>query len=220
MFRRLVVGMGFAALAASPTAAQEFQIGPRVGYVKWKEVTGLENGPMLGLDATYRLSSRLGVGVRLDLARPGTDPQYFAAEMTFGDTTLIFAVQQPVTVLQYGVQAVLESGGAFSLFAKGGGGGYTVTLDPQTARGRVSDTQLGFNVGAGLRFRTGGGTSIALEVQDLVYTNFSRNALNPVESRFRPVRFPDVVPVQPEFEGTAHNIYAAITFLFTPGGSR
>jgi hypothetical protein len=140
--------------------------------------------------------------------------------MTFGDTTLIFAVQQPVTVLQYGVQAVLESGGAFSLFAKGGGGGYTVTLDPQTARGRVSDTQLGFNVGAGLRFRTGGGTSIALEVQDLVYTNFSRNALNPVEPRFRPVRFPDVVPVQPEFEGTAHNIYAAITFLFTPGGSR
>ena len=220
MLQRLVVGMGFAALAASPLAAQDFEIGPRLGYVKWKEVTGLENSAMLGLDATYRISRWLGLGVRLDVARPGTDGQYFAAEMPFGDTTLVFSVQQPVTVLQYGAQALFETGGSLGLFAKGGVGGYSVRLDPQSARGRVSVSDLGFSIGGGVRLRTGSGTSVVFEVQDLIYTDFSRQALNPVEPRFYPVRFPDVVPVQPDFQGTAHNIYAAITFLFTPGGGQ
>jgi len=220
MFRRLVVGMGFAVLVAGPLAAQDFEIGPRLGYVKWKEATGLENAAMLGIDATYRFSSRLGLGVRFDVSRPGTDEQYFAAEQSFGDTTLIFAVHQPVTIIQYGAHALVETGGALALFAKGGVGGYRINLDPQAARGRVSLSALGFTVGGGVRFRTGSGTSVVLEVQDLIYTNFSRDALNPVEQRFRPIRFPDVVPVQPAFEGPAHNIYAAITFLFTPGGGQ
>jgi Outer membrane protein beta-barrel domain len=220
MFRLLVVSLGLAAFAGGPLAAQDFEIGPRLGYVKWKEVTGLENAVMIGLDATYRISSRLGIGARLDFARPSTDEQYFASEQTFGDSTFVFAVKQPVTILQYGVQALAETGGALSVFAKGGAGGYTITLDPQTARGRVSTTDWGFNVGGGVRLRTGGGTSVSLEVQDIIYTNYVREALNPVEPRFRPVRFPDVVPTLPEFEGTAHNLYAAITFLFTPGGAR
>jgi len=220
MFRRLVVALGFAALAAGPVTAQEFEIGPRVGYVKWKEATGMTNSAMLGVDAIYRISSRLGLGVRFDVARPGTDSQYFAAEMSFGDTTLIFAVQQPVTVLQYGVQAQFETGGTFSVFAKGGAGGRTISLDPQSARGRISTTEWAFNAGGGIRIRSGGGTSVLLEVQDLIYPNFARNDLNPVEGRFQPKRFPDVLPLQPEFDGTAHNIYASISFIFTPGGGR
>jgi hypothetical protein len=220
MFRRLVVGLGFAALAAGPLAAQDFEIGPRLGYVKWKEATGLQNSAMLGVDALYRFSSRLGVGVRLDVSRPGTDSQYFAAEQSFGDTTLIFAVSQPVTVLQYGVQARFETGGSLGAFLKGGAGGYTVTLDPQSARGRISVSDWNFAVGGGVKLRTGGGTAVTLEVQDLIYANFNRENLNPVEPRFRPRRFPDVVPAQTPFEGTAHNIYGAITFMFTPGGAQ
>jgi hypothetical protein len=216
------MGLALVALAAAgPVAAQQFEIGPRLGYVKWKTETGLTNAAMLGVDATYRVNSVIGVGVRFDFARPGTDGAYFPAEMTFGgDTTLIFAVSQPVTVMQYGVQARAEFGGAFGFFAKGGAGGRTFTLDPQASFGRVSVTDWMFTAGAGVRFRAGGGTSISLEVQDLIYPNFARESLNPVEPRFRPTRFPDVVPVQPEFDGTAHNIYAAIAFTFTPGGGR
>jgi hypothetical protein len=140
--------------------------------------------------------------------------------MSFGDTTLIFAVQQPVTVLQYGVQGVFRIGGNIGFFAKGGAGGRTITLDPQSARGRVSTTDWAFNVGAGVRVNSGGGTSILLEVQDLIYPNFARGDLNPVEPRFQPIRFPDVVPYQEDFEGTAHNIFASIAFIFTPGGGQ
>ena len=84
----------------------------------------------------------------------------------------------------------------------------------------MSFTDWAFTAGAGIRIRSGGGTSVLLEVQDLIYPNFARNALSPVEPRFRPTRFPDVVPLQPEFDGTAHNIYASIAFIFTPGGGR
>jgi hypothetical protein len=221
MYRRLVVGLVLAAAAAGPLAAQQFEIGPRLGYVKWKEATGLENSAMLGVDAMYRVNSNIGLGVRFDVARPGTDGAYFPAEMQFGtDSTLVFAVSQPVTVLQYGAQAEVGFGGAIGVFLKGGAGGRTFTMDPQASNGRITVTDWGFTAGAGFRIRAGGGTSITLEVQDLIYTNFDRESLNPVEPRFRPVRFPDVVPFQPAFSGTAHNIYGAISFIFTPGGGR
>jgi hypothetical protein len=211
--------MGLAVMAV-PLAAQDFEIGPRLGYVKFKEATGLEAAAMLGLDAFYRLGSKLGVGVRLDVARPATDEQYFAAEQSFGDTTLIFAVTQPVTILQYGVQARFETGGSLGLFAKGGAGGYTITLDPQSARGRVNVSDWHFAFGGGVRLRTGSGTSVMLEVQDIIYNDFHRDDLNPVEPRFRPRRFPDVVPSAAPFEAAAHNIYAALSFMFTPGGAQ
>lgn len=220
MYRRLVVGVALAALAAGPLTAQNFEVGPRLGYVKWKAETGMTDAAMLGVDALYRVNSKIALGVRFDVARPGTEGEYFPAEMTFNDTTVILAVSQPLTVLQYGVQAQVETGGAFSAFLKGGAGGRTITLDPQAARGRIDVTDWAFAVGGGIRIRSGGGTSVKLEVQDLIYANFKRESLNPVEPRFRPKRFPDVVPYEAAYEGTAHNIYAAISFIFTPGGGR
>jgi hypothetical protein len=221
MYRRLVMGVALAALAAGPAAAQQFEIGPRLGYVIWKPETGLKNAAMLGVDAMYHVNNNLGVGVVFNLARPGTDGQYFPAEMTFGgDSTLIFAVAQPITVMQYGVQAQFEVGGALSLFAKGGAGGRTFTMDPQASFGRVSLTDWAFNAGAGVKFRAGGSSAVSLEVQDLIYPSFSRQSLNPVENRFLPTRFPDVVPYQAEYDGTAHNIFLSLAFIFTPGGNR
>lgn len=220
MFRRLVVGIGLAALAAGPLAAQGFEIGPRLGYVKWKDATGMKGAAMLGVDAIYHMNSHLGLGVRFDVARPGTDGKYFPAEMTFTDTTYLFAVSQPLTVLQYAAQAQIETGGSFSLFAKGGAGGRTIYLDPQAAHGQVSVSNWAFQAGAGIKIGAGAGTSVKLEVQDLIFINFNRNDISTVEARFQPKRFPDVVPYQPEFSGTAHNIYAAISFNFTPGGGR
>lgn len=221
MYRRLVKGLALVALVAGPLAAQDFVIGPRLGYVKWQAETGLKDAAMLGVDATYQLNSNFGLGVRFDVARPGTDGSYFPAEMQFGiDSTLVFAVSQPITVIQYGVQAVAGFGDAIGFFVKGGAGGRTFTMDPQASFGRVSVTDWAFSAGAGVRIRAGGGTSVTLEVQDLIYPGFAREDLNSVEPRFRPTRFPDVVPYQAEYNGTAHNIYAAIAFTFTPGGNR
>jgi hypothetical protein len=207
-------------VGAAPLTAQQFDVGPKLGFLMFKEATGLKRSPALGLDAMYHISSRLSIGARFDVSRPSTDGAFFPAEMSFGDTTLIFAVKQPVTLLNFGAQAQVETGGSFSVFATGSAGGYSITLDPQAARGRRSLTEFGFAAGGGLRLRTGGGTSIRLEVQDLVLTNFRRRDLNPVEPRFQPVRFPNALERHDEFDGTAHNLYLSIAFSFTPGGSQ
>lgn len=221
MLRRLLVGMGLACvLGAGPAAAQQFDVGPRLGYVLYKEATGLKSAAMLGLDAVYHVSNRLGLGVRFDVGRPGTDGKFFPAEMSFGDTTLVFAVKQPVTFVHYAAQAQVETGGSLSVFGVGSAGRYLITMDPQTARGRATLEDWAFVAGGGVRFRTGGGTSVQLEVQDLILLNYTRNSLNPVDSRFIPTRFPEVVPPQPEFDGTAHNLYFALSFTFTPGGAQ
>jgi hypothetical protein len=221
MLRGLLWSVGLAgAIAAGPLAAQQFDVGPRLGYVKFEEGTGLTQAGLIGLDAVYRVSPRIGVGVRFDVGRPSTNGDFFPAELTFGDTTLIMAVKQPVMLVHYSVQAQVETGGKISAFAGGSAGGYTLTLDAQTARGRSTLSEFAFTAGGGVRLQTGSGTSVRLEVQDLILVNYQRNALNPVDPRFVPVKFPDVLPPQPEFDGTAHNLYLALAFTFTPGGAR
>lgn len=221
MLLRLLVGVGLAGLvSAGPLAAQQFDISPRLGFVSFKDATGLRESGMLGLEAMYRVSPNIGVGVRGDVARPSTEGDFFPAEMSFGDTTLIFGVQQPVTVMHYGALAQLETGGSLSLFGLGSIGGYAITLDPQAARGKRTFNQWAATAGGGVRLRTSSTTSVRLEVHDLIFLNYERNQLDPVEPRFKPVRFPDVLPVQPEFDGTAHNFFFALSFTFSPGGGQ
>ncbi|HEX9727604.1 MAG TPA: outer membrane beta-barrel protein [Gemmatimonadales bacterium] len=222
MLRKLVLGVAFAALAAAPAVAQNgsFRVGPRLGYVKYAEKTGIEAGAMVGLDGLYYISSNLGIGFTLDVSRPQTDSSFFPAEMSFGDTTFIFGVSQPLTIAQFGLQAEFSAGGSIAPFIMGGVNGYRVSLDPQVAAGPANFVELGFSVGGGVAFRTSAGTQIRLEARDFVFTDFDRSRLNVVRAAFQPTRFPDVLPVPDPFSGSAHNIHVALSFSFTPGGSQ
>ena len=225
MFRKIVFAAALVGVT-TPAAGQElrqFQIGPRIGFINYDSESGLDDAAMLGLDAMFSFTRNIGIGFRLDVARPETDPKFFPAEMTFGDTTLIFAVTQPVTVLQYGAKVELTTGGSLALFAIGGVGGYRITLDPQVARGQRDITDVGWDIGGGVSFQTIGGTRIRLEIHDFIFQDFRRADLDPVRPTFQGFpsqRFPDLVPPQPAFEGTAHNIHIAVAFAFTPGGGQ
>lgn len=219
MLRKILVSVALCGFAAAPLAAQrQFMVGPRLGYTQYASETAIEAAPMLGVDAMYSLSRNLSFGVRMDFARPVTDGTYFPAEMTFGDTTMLFAVSQPITVLNYGVQAEFTTGGSFAPFVNGGVGGYRLSLDPQVAAGTTEVTETMFTVGGGISIQTSPGTSIRLMVQDIIYNNFNRANLNPVDARFAPMIFPDAIPPQAPFEGVAHNLHFALAFSFTPGG--
>jgi opacity protein-like surface antigen len=219
MLGKIVVGVIALGAVAAPAAAQrQFQVGPRVGYTRFAEKTGIESSAMVGLDAMYSLFGNLSVGVRFDFARPVTDGRYSPAEMTFGDTTMVFTVSQPLTIVHYAAAAEFAIGGRLSPFVNGAVGGYRISLDPQSANAATSVNQLLFAVGGGIDFQVSGGTSIRLSVTDLIYNKFDRANLNPVDPRFAPVRFPDAVPPQPPFEGAAHNIHFALAFSFAPGG--
>lgn len=223
MFRQLVLGAAvaaFAAPAAAQTATGQFSVGPRLGYVRYESATGLKNTAVLGLDAVYHVSRNLAVGFTLDVARPSTDSSFFPAEMSFGDTTFVFAVSQPVTVLNYQLQGKFTTGGSFAPFLVASIGGYQVTSDPQVAAGETNFRELGFSFGGGIDLSTGSATAFRLEIRDFVWSDFDRDFLYPVQDRFKPTRFPDVLPTPDPFTGTAHNIVASLAFSFTPGGSR
>ena len=221
MLRHVVLGVAVAALLPLPAVAQtgQFSVGPRLGYINYDTETGLESAGILGLDATYRINRNIGIGFTVDVGRPTTDSSFFPAEMSFGDTTFVFAVSQPVTVVNYHLMLEATTGGTFAPFLLGSVGGYRMTLDPQVG-GNEDVNELGFSFGGGISFQTSGGTAIRLEARDFVFTNFDREVLYPVEQRFRPTRFPQVLPTPAPFDGTAHNIIVSLAFSFTPGGSQ
>jgi len=219
MLRKILVGVAlFGAAAAPATAQRQFHVGPRLGYTQYASETGIESGPMFGMDAMLSLSNNLSLGFRFDFARPVTDGTFFPAEMTFGDTTMLFAVSQPLTIVNYAVTAEFSTGGSFAPFVNGGVGAYRISLDPQVARGTTSFSELMFAVGGGIAIQTSAGTTVRLTVQDIIYNNFDRARLNPVDPRFAPRIFPDAVTPQEPFLGAAHNIHFALAFSFTPGG--
>jgi opacity protein-like surface antigen len=224
MFRNLMLTVVVTGLLAGPAVAQttggQFHVGPRIGYIKYANKTGIKDAALFGLDALYYVSPNLGVGFALDVARPNTDGNFFPAEMSFGDTTFIYAVSQPLTILQFALQAEATTGGRLAPFLGASIGGYRVSLDPQVAAGQSNFTELGFSFGGGIAFAVGEATSVRLEARDYVFTKFNRDNIYPVDSRFRPTRFPDVLPEPAPFDGTAHNIHVGLAFTFTPGGSR
>jgi hypothetical protein len=219
MHRKILVGMIALGAFAAPAAAQrQFRVGPRAGYTRFADKTGIESSAMVGLDAMYSPFNNVSIGVRFDFARPITDGRFFPAEMTFGDTTMLFTVSQPITIVHYAVAAEYTLGGRLSPFLNGAVGGYRVSLDPQAANAASSFNELLFAVGGGVGFRVSGSTSVRLSVTDLIYNNFDRANLNPVDPRFAPTRFPDAIAPEDPFTGAAHNIHVALAFSFAPGG--
>ena len=213
---------------AAPLAAQagQFQVGPRLGYVKYATKTGIRDdgfkssSAVLGLDGLYGLTNNIGLGFRLDLSRPQTDGNYFPAEMTFKDTIQLFKISQPLTILEYFGKIEVGTGGSFNLFVNGSVGGYNITLDPQVADGLKNVKDMAFGLGGGLAIQAGGSTHVRLEVNSAIWQNFDRSALNPVSGRFNPVQFPQAIPAQAPFKGGVSNLQFSLAFSFAPGGER
>ncbi|MDH3495456.1 MAG: porin family protein [Gemmatimonadota bacterium] len=221
MSRILSATVLFLATTSGALVAQSntgFVVGPRLGWMKYQEETGVKNGPVIAVDATYRISRYLGLGASVGVVRAKTDGNFFPAEMTFRDTTLLFAVEQPLTTIHVAGLVTAELPlGTVRPYVRGGAGLYHVTLDPQVAEGSTGFSELLLVGGVGFNFQVGSTTGIRLEVTDYVYTSFDREQINPVDARFAPTRFPDVIPSQPPFHKTAHNFAATLGFTFTPG---
>jgi hypothetical protein len=241
MLRKLVLGAAALALTAGPAVGQDgtasFRVGPRAGYTMYKDATGLKPGVGFGMDAVYSVTKNLGIGVLVDFARPQTDSSYFPVEMSFGGSssdvnsegeTFIFGVQYPVTIAQYHLLAEFRFGNRFQPFFSGSAGAYTMYLDPQAARGNTHFTNWAFSAGAGFDFQAGSATSVRLEARDFIFTRYDRANLEVQALAYdwtvssgsfnQPVRFPEVLPSQEPFSGTAHNIQVVLGFTFTPGG--
>jgi hypothetical protein len=230
------------ALGAGTAAAQEgsgtFRVSPHGGYTTYASETGLKPSVNLGLDALYFVSKNIGIGVLLDYARPETDSSYFPVEFSFGGSsfldnpdgvTYVVGVNMPVSIAQYQLIGEFRFGDRLQPFISGGAGAYTMFLDPQAAAGNTNFTNWALSAGVGVSFRASAATGVRLEVRDFMFLNYDRANLQVqtfqsdwtiggLGSYNQPVRFPDVVPAQEPFSGSAHNFQFALAFNFTPGG--
>ena len=233
MFKRLVCSLTVVLLVAATAAvgqdagrAGTFGVGVRLGYDTYSSSTGIDNGALIGIEADFFVSNNFAIGAYADFSRPSTDGTFFPAELTFGaeDSTMIFAVSQPLTVIKFGLELLgtTKLGSSFNPYLLVGAGAYQVQVDAQVNRANESSTNFQFTIGGGLALDVGRSSAIIFDVRNYFLTNFERARLDPVDARFLPTRFPDVLPVPaPACDGgscTESNLVFAIAFQFTPGG--
>lgn len=215
--------LGVPAVGSAQTEPHRFSVGPRLGWVNYQEVSGIDRSGFIGVDAIYAITRNLGIGASIELSRPQTDPRYFPVEFSFGDTTFVYRSTYPITVFQYSATAVGQvSWGKLNPYLTVGLGQYRMFIDPQAARSPKTVTHGLITLGGGVNVRLSDATGLRFEIRDFIYRDYDLNELNQVEGRFAPRRFPEVAPVPSRqcFDATCNlnNIQFALGFTFLPGG--
>ena len=210
--------------AATGTGGRSFTLMPHVGVLRMSIYSGLENAPALALDARYDLSPRLAIGTAITVARANTRGGDFITALRYGDpskgdTTFIFRLQQPVTLLDASLNATftLPAFARLEPYVTGGAGIYSFFLDPQANAGTSRDfSRLSGLLGGGLRLRLSPAAGITLDVRDLVLTNFDRDRLSPSDARFRTNVYPEDFAPPPVARDLVHNVMFSVGFTWTP----
>lgn len=219
-----VVAVALSATALAAQASNRFTVGAHTGYTKFGDATALENEPFIGVDAAYRLANfglgglDVGLGFTFAASRPKTrGDQFPVVAFDFGDTTFLFTVAQRVTMLQYGVQAVLgHSFGRMRLYGMGGGGAYSMLLDSrQNVSSQTFTKPMGL-VGGGLEYAVGENFGFRFEARDLVLLDYDRDRLDPTVGYTHDRTVRDALPPPDPAKSTIHNLQASLVFTYVP----
>ena len=224
----LLVAAAAQPAAAQPAAAQSGSgrtaIIPRGGFARYDRASSIENSGVLAVDAVYEINGFLGIGPTLTVSRPRTRGEDFLAAFTFGDptkgdTTFIYAVTQPITLVDVGLAARVGRpvGQRFAPYLAGGVGSYTIYLDAQSNGQPSRFSRLSAMIAGGVNVALGSRGGIQLDVRDQILTDFQRGRLRPTDSRFDNVRFGEELPVPPGEKSLVHNLIFSVGFSFRPG---
>lgn len=218
----LIAGLGLAGRDAMAQATQSpVTIVPRGGYLAFSKATSLKNTGFVGLETLYNPTRWLSVGPSLTISRGQTNAADFPAALQAGDTTYLFQAGQGITLFDAGLaaHARLPEISRFAPYVMGGVGYYTLYLDPQTNNAEKSYGRASFQLGGGADVRVTGRSGIRIELRDLMFSNYDRDKLNPVDSRFNGyTRFSSAFPAREASTkgATYHNLQVAIGFTFRP----
>ncbi|HET7790538.1 MAG TPA: hypothetical protein VFK78_07045 [Gemmatimonadales bacterium] len=228
-----VIALGAAGSLAGQ--AGTWTVAPAVSLIRYDRTSALSSTasglstklwPQASLDATYGVRSNLRVGIYLGASRVTTSPDYFPLVLfRTGSNYELWSVQQRVSVFNYGaqVQFDLPVAPAFSPYLRGGVGRHTLYPDVQKQNAVSTVSGSEFMLGAGLRYSKGS-AALRLEVTDFMWSNFDRDALNPVTADFQNTVFPQDNPkgVRWAKPSLTHNLRLALGFAFSPssGGNQ
>lgn len=213
------------AMGSGGTGGRSFTLMPHVGVMRFSIYSGLENAPAFGLDARYEVTPRLSLGTSVNVARANTRGSDFVTALRYGDpskgdTTFLFRLQQPVTLLDAALNAtfmVPSFTSRLEPYVTGGAGVYSFFLDPQANAGGGRDfSRLSALLGGGVHMRLSPSAGITLDVRDLVLTNFDRDRLAPSDARFRTNVYPEDFAAPPTARSVVHNVLFSVGFTWTP----
>ena len=192
--------------------------------------SSLGTSPMLALEALLQVTPRIAVGPAIQFHRADTDGSFYVAAVDFGpDSTRVYQVGQTLSALHYGASAHFSfmPGGRLDPYAVVGAGGATLYLDAQANDGIRRVTHRMVQGGGGVRYAVTEAAGVRVDVRDVVYMNFDRDVLNPVEERLRNCgtdgvcRFPDAERAHlPDKQDMVHNVRLSIGLTYVPGLNR
>lgn len=231
-----LLALGAALALATPVHAQDatdasaaapprrsFEVTPRAGYIRFDRASSIQNSGFLGLDASYRLTPMFAVMTNLVVSRAQTYGEDFLTSFRFGDptkgdTTIILAAQQPVTLVDVSIggSARLPTVSRFSPFVSASVGSYTLYLDPQANARPEKFSRMSASVGGGVRLDLGRNVGVQLDARDLIMTDYKRERLNPTDPRFVNRLFLDDLPQPPKDKSSVHNLQFSVGFTFRP----
>jgi len=226
------LGCGATALAAQADAGSRFRVTPSIGVMKFAKTSALSDldgtkvWASAGLTASYALSGGLRVGTYLEFQQPQTSSDFYPyALFRTSGTYQLYGTTQVVSVMSYGLDLSYTVGaGKLGPYLRGGVGRHSVFGDVQTQNStdQVSGTQ--FVLGGGVNYAVSDAIGVRVELADFMWSDWDRDALNPVDPAYRNTTFPEDNPagITESKPGLIHNLRLALGFSFTPsgGGSR
>lgn len=229
--KKFVVMSMVASLLALPGLAEaqappgEWGVDLRGGAMIYDDASALETGGAFTFEALYQITPRFAVGPTIDYVRSQSQGEYFPAVLELGeDSTRVRHVGQTVNALNYGavVTADVLPASALSLYLSGGGGGYRLFLDAQANEGAVRMDGWMAQLGGGIRYAITEAAGLHLDARDVIYGDFDREMLNPVDERQRCVQNQlDLCGLGDldltEAKSTLHNLRVTLGFSYVPG---
>lgn len=229
--KNLVITSMLASLLALPNVADaqappgDWGLDLRGGAVIFDEASALETGGSFTFEALYQITPRFAVGPTIDYVRTQSEGEYFPMVLRLGeDSTRIRHIGQSVNALNYGavVTADVLPASALSLYLSGGGGGYRLFLDAQANEGPVRMDGWMAQLGGGIRYAITESAGLHLDARDIIYGDYDREMLNPVDERQRCVQDElDLCGLSDldltEAKSTLHNLRVTLGFSYVPG---
>ena len=229
--RRLVL---LAAIVASPlelvaqAPRNQYNVGAHVGYLRFRSATGLADTPAAGFDATYRFGfsplsmvspeSDFGIGLSFVASRPlSRGDQFPLVMLDFGDTTQLFAINQRVTLLHYGVQTILGVPfGNMRVYGLAGAGAYTMQFDTRQNLAPKSYTAGMIQFGGGVGYSVSPSLGFRVEARDIMFLGYDRDRLDPTIAHARDQRIRDAVNPPDHTWDKPQNLQVSIVFSYVP----
>lgn len=205
-----------------------YSVGAQLGYQRFRSATGLAPTPFVGLDATYHLgfsplgfvsrASDFGIGLSFAASRPITrGDQFPVVAFDFKDTTQLLEVPQRVTLMHYGLQAVLGVPiGRLRVYGIGGVGAYTTMFDVRQNLGNKSYTAGMFQFGGGIGYAVSSTVGFRLEARDIMLLGYRRDRFDPTVGYAQDRRIRDANPPPDPTWDKPQNLQMALVFTYVP----